>query len=115
MERLPAVTHVPTTSRQYSPKYLASSSVDARNSRLALESAFRSVVVDGPAGILTNMDIAAETARATTTVGIVLTHWSGVIRPFVAAWELAGLDRLSRGQAVAAFPPRARRPRRLWC
>ena len=96
-------THVPTTSRQYSPKYLASSGADARNSRLALESAFRSVVIDGPAGILTNMDVAAETARATTTVGIVLTHWSGVIHPFVAAWQLAALDRLSDGRLSLRF------------
>ena len=28
-----------------------------------LEGAFRNVVVDGPAGILANMDVAAKTAR----------------------------------------------------
>ena len=49
------------------------------------------------------MDVAAETARATATVGIALTHWSGVIHPVVAAQQIAALDRLSDGRLSLRF------------
>jgi alkanesulfonate monooxygenase len=96
-------THVPTTSRRHLPHYLSSCNSDAPGRRLAVEGAFRKIVIDGPAGILTNMDVAAETARATTTVGIALTHWSGVIDPVIAARQLAALDRLSDGRLSLRF------------
>jgi alkanesulfonate monooxygenase len=101
-------THVPTTNRRHLPQYLSPDNTswggpDPRSRRLALESAFRTIVVDGPAGILTNMDVAAETARATATVGIALTHWSGVIHPVVAAQQIAALDRLSDGRLSLRF------------
>ena len=99
-------THVPTTSRRHLPQYLSPDNTSwggpAPWSR-ALEGAFRNVVIDGPAGILTNMDVAAETARATTNVGIALTHWSGVIHPVVAAQQIAALDRLSDGRLSLRF------------
>ncbi len=104
-------THVPTTSRRHLPQYLSQyldlsrylAGSDARSSRLAIEGAFRTVVIDGPGGILTNMDVAAETARATATAGIALTHWSGVMHPVVAAQQVAALDRLAEGRLSLRF------------
>lgn len=96
-------THVPTTRSRHLPQYLSSNSPDARSRRLVIEGAFRNVVIDGPAGILTNMDVAAETARATASIGIALTHWSGVIHPVVAAQQIAALDRLSNGRLSLRF------------
>lgn len=100
-------THVPTTSHRHQPQYLSpensSGSSDVRSRRLALEGAFRNLVIDGPAGILTNMDVAAETASATATVGIALTHWSGVIHPVVAAQQIAMLDRIADGRLSLRF------------
>ena len=93
-------THVPTTSRRHLPQYLSQDldGLAARSRRLAIEGAFRTVVIDGPGGILTNMDVAAETARATASAGIALTHWSGVMHPVVAAQQLTALDRLAGGR-----------------
>lgn len=93
-------THVPTTSRRHLPQYLPHypDGSDPRSRRLALERTFRTVVIDGPGGILTNMDVAAETIRATAAVGVALTHWSGVMHPVVAAQQIAALDRLASGR-----------------
>jgi alkanesulfonate monooxygenase len=96
-------THVPTTRNRHLPHYLSSNSQDARSQRLMLEGAFRTIVIDGPAGILTNMDVAAETACATASIGIALSHWSGVIHPVVAAQQIATLDCLSSGRLSLRF------------
>lgn len=98
-------THVPTTSRRHQPQYLSHADDGAASyrRRLAIEGAFANVVIDGPGGILTNMDVAAETARATATSGIVLTHWSGVMHPVVAARQIAALDRLACGRLSLRF------------
>jgi alkanesulfonate monooxygenase len=96
-------THVPTTSHGHLSQYLSPEN-PSRGSRAtpsrcpAFEAAFSNIVIDGPAGILTNMDVAAEIARATSTVGIALTHWSGVIHPVVAAQQIAALDRRAEGR-----------------
>ncbi len=86
-------THYPTTSHRHLPQYRS-----AASSPPDLERAFRNVVIDGPGGILTNMDVAAETAEATSHVGIALTHWSGVLHPVAAARQIAALDRVSDGR-----------------
>jgi alkanesulfonate monooxygenase len=80
-----------------------SSDVDARALRPVLESVFGTIVIDGPAGILTNMDIAAEAARTTSIPGIALTHWSGVIDPVVASRQIAALDRFADGRLSLRF------------
>ncbi|UCI27079.1 LLM class flavin-dependent oxidoreductase [Mesorhizobium sp. B2-8-5] len=68
--------------------------------RLSLieDAGFRRLVVDDPAGLLTNMDIAAQTLDRTGSLEVVLTHWAGVIEPTVAARQLAALDRKSGGR-----------------
>ena len=62
------------------------------------DSGFRKLVVDDPAGLLTNMDIAAQTLDRTGSLEVVLTHWAGVIEPTVAARQLAALDRRGGGR-----------------
>ncbi len=62
------------------------------------DAGFRKLVVDDPAGLLTNMDIAAQTLDRTGSLEVVLTHWAGVIEPTVAARQLAALDRSSGGR-----------------
>ncbi|RWM16269.1 MAG: LLM class flavin-dependent oxidoreductase [Mesorhizobium sp.] len=56
------------------------------------DAGFRRLVVDDPAGLLTNMDIAAQTLDRTGSLEVVLAHWAGVIEPTVAARQLAALD-----------------------
>ncbi|TKD36482.1 MAG: LLM class flavin-dependent oxidoreductase, partial [Mesorhizobium sp.] len=59
---------------------------------------FQKIVVDDPAGLLTNMDIAARALDRTSLLEVVLTHWAGVIEPAVAARQLAGLGAKSGGR-----------------
>ena len=94
-------THVPS-GNSYPWQYL-SSGRDARALRPVLASVFGTIVIDGPAGILTNMDIAAEAARTTSIPGIALTHWSGVIDPVVASRQIAALDRVADGRLSLRF------------
>ncbi|MDX8507532.1 LLM class flavin-dependent oxidoreductase [Mesorhizobium captivum] len=62
------------------------------------DAGFRKLVVDDPAGLLTNMDIAAQTLDRTASLEVVLTHWAGVVEPTVAARQLAALDAKSGGR-----------------
>ncbi|TIS58533.1 LLM class flavin-dependent oxidoreductase [Mesorhizobium sp.] len=62
------------------------------------DAGFRKIVVDDQAGLLTNMDIAAQALDRTSSLEVVLTHWAGVIEPTVAARQLAALDAKSGGR-----------------
>ncbi|MFD1982286.1 LLM class flavin-dependent oxidoreductase [Mesorhizobium newzealandense] len=59
---------------------------------------FRKIVVDDTAGLLTNMDLAAQVLERTSSLEVVLTHWAGVVEPTVAARQLASIDRKSGGR-----------------
>jgi alkanesulfonate monooxygenase len=59
---------------------------------------FQRIVVDDPAGLLTNMDLAAQALDRTSSLEVVLTHWAGVVEPTVAARQLAALDAKSGGR-----------------
>jgi len=59
---------------------------------------FRKIVVDDSAGLLTNMDLAAQVLDRTASLEVVLTHWAGVVEPTVAARQLASIDRKSGGR-----------------
>ncbi|MEP6564502.1 MAG: LLM class flavin-dependent oxidoreductase [Mesorhizobium sp.] len=62
------------------------------------DAGFQKIVVDDQAGLLTNMDIAAQALDRTSSLEVVLTHWAGVIEPTVAARQLAALDARSGGR-----------------
>jgi alkanesulfonate monooxygenase len=62
------------------------------------DAGFQKIVVDDSAGLLTNMDIAAQALDCTSSLEVVLTHWAGVIEPTVAARQLAALDAKSGGR-----------------
>ena len=68
--------------------------------RLSLieDAGFRRLVVDDPAGLLANMDIAARTLDRTGSLEVALTHWAGVIEPTAAARQLAALHAKSCGR-----------------
>lgn len=62
------------------------------------DAGFQKIVVDDQAGLLTNMDIAAQALDRTSSLEVVLTHWAGVVEPTVAARQLAALDAKSGGR-----------------
>ncbi|WP_421915669.1 LLM class flavin-dependent oxidoreductase [Mesorhizobium sp.] len=59
---------------------------------------FRRIVVDDQAGLLTNMDLAAQVLDRTSSLEVVLTHWAGVVDPTVAARQLASIAAKSGGR-----------------
>ena len=70
----------------------------AEKLRLIEEFGFDRVIIDDPAGLLSNMDLAALAGRSTASLGLVLSHWAGAIAPSVAARQLAAIDRTSGGR-----------------
>ena len=89
-------THVPGKTQDASFFY---DFVETANKLSLVEDAgFRKIIVDDQAGLLTNMDIAAQTLDRTSSLEVVLTHWAGVIEPTVAARQLAALDTKSGGR-----------------
>ncbi len=59
--------------------------------------------IEGPGGLLTNLDLAASCSRRTNTVRIEPAHWAGLIHPQVAARQLASLDALAGGRLGWTF------------
>jgi alkanesulfonate monooxygenase len=94
-----AFTCVPGTSQIHLPRYPEPS--DGTLARI--DQAFGAIVIDGPAGLLGNMDVAAEAAKTTSALRIALTHWAGVMHPCAAAEQIARLDRLASGRLVLRF------------
>ena len=71
----------------------------ARDLLQAAEDAkFDAVVVDDPAGALTNIDLSATAAAMTHSLTVIATHWSGVMGPEAAAEQLATLSQRSGGR-----------------
>jgi alkanesulfonate monooxygenase len=66
--------------------------------KAAEDARFDAVVVDDPAGALTNIDLSATAATMTNSLTVILTHWSGVMGPEAAAEQLASLSRRSGGR-----------------
>ena len=89
-------THVPGKSADGS--FFYDFAETATRLSLIEDAGFRRLVVDDTAGLLTNMDIAAQTLDRTGSLEVVLTHWAGVIEPTVAARQLAALDRSGSGR-----------------
>lgn len=94
-----AFTCVPRTSQLHLPRY------PAPDDGLlgSIDHGFGEIVIDGPAGLLGNMDVAAEAARSTAALRIALTHWAGVMHPCAAAEHIARLDRLAGGRLALRF------------
>ncbi|PBB88720.1 LLM class flavin-dependent oxidoreductase [Mesorhizobium sp. WSM3876] len=89
-------THVPGKSAD--GRFFYNFAETATRLSLIEDAGFRKLVVDDPAGLLNNMDIAAQTLARTGSLEVVLTHWAGVIEPTVAARQLAALHARSDGR-----------------
>ncbi|PTE08047.1 LLM class flavin-dependent oxidoreductase [Mesorhizobium helmanticense] len=91
-------THVPGKSRPAHASFFYDFVETATKLSLIEDAGFRKIVVDDPAGLLTNMDLAAQALGRTSSLEVVLSHWAGVIEPTVAARQLAALDAKSGGR-----------------
>jgi alkanesulfonate monooxygenase len=91
-------THVPGKTHPADASFFYDFVETATKLSLIEDAGFRKIVVDDQAGLLTNMDIAAQALDRTSSLEVVLTHWAGVIHPTVAARQLAALDTKSGGR-----------------
>ncbi|MFI0845536.1 LLM class flavin-dependent oxidoreductase [Mesorhizobium sp. IMUNJ 23232] len=95
-------THVPGPFRATAGEAATPFFFDIREAQQRLttieRAGFDRVVVDDAAGLLTNMDLAAQAMRSTSALDISLTHWAGAVEPTVAARQLAALDAFSHGR-----------------
>jgi len=91
-------THVPGKTQPADAGFFYDFVETATKLSLIEDACFQKIVVDDPAGLLTNMDIAAQALERTASLEVVLTHWAGVIEPTVAARQLAALNARSGGR-----------------
>lgn len=91
-------THVPGKTHPAAASFFHDFVETATKLALIEDAGFRKIVVDDPAGLLTNMDLAAQALDRTSSLEVVLTHWAGVIEPTVAARQLAALAAKSGGR-----------------
>ncbi|TPM25968.1 LLM class flavin-dependent oxidoreductase [Mesorhizobium sp. B2-3-5] len=93
-----AFTHVPGKTAEAAVPFFYDFAETATKLGLIEDGGFQKIVVDDPAGLLTNMDLAAQVLNRTASLEVVLTHWAGVIEPTAAARQLASIDRESGGR-----------------
>lgn len=91
-------THVPSKTEDAAVPFFYDFAETATKLGLIEDGGFRRIVVDDSAGLLTNMDLAAQVLDRTLSLEVVLTHWAGVVEPTVAARQLASIDRKSGGR-----------------
>ncbi|TGU91108.1 LLM class flavin-dependent oxidoreductase [Mesorhizobium sp. M00.F.Ca.ET.151.01.1.1] len=91
-------THVPGKTADATVPFFYDFAETATKLGLIEDGGFQKIVVDDSAGLLTNMDLAAQVLDRTASLEVVLTHWAGVIEPTVAARQLASIDRGSGGR-----------------
>jgi alkanesulfonate monooxygenase len=73
--------------------------------RLLEQSGFDRVMIDDMGGLLANMDLASLALRSTQTIGVLASHWPGIVAPVVAARQFAALDQLGNGRLALRVPP----------
>ncbi|RUX28430.1 LLM class flavin-dependent oxidoreductase [Mesorhizobium sp. M7A.F.Ca.US.011.01.1.1] len=91
-------THIPGKTADAAVPFFYDFAETATKLGLIEDGGFRKIVVDDSAGLLTNMDLAAQVLDRTSSLEVVLTHWAGVVEPTVAARQLASIDRKSGGR-----------------
>ncbi|WP_343070119.1 LLM class flavin-dependent oxidoreductase [Aminobacter carboxidus] len=71
-----------------------------------LESAgFSRVLIDDMGGLLANMDLASLALRSTQSIGVLVSHWPGIVAPVVAARQFAAFDQIGSGRLALRVPP----------
>jgi len=77
----------------------------ARSLLVAAEDAgFGGVIIDDPIGLLGNLDLSSYAASKTEALGVIVTHWAGVMSPEVAARQIASINNLANGRLGVRFP-----------
>lgn len=100
-------THCPggvADSDELHPSYFADTAFAVQRLRQLENAGFGRVMIDDMAGLLANMDLASLALRATQSLGILVSHWPGIVAPVVAARQFAALDKLRPGRLSLRVP-----------
>ncbi len=66
---------------------------------------FSRVLIDDMGGLLANMDLASLALRSTQSIGVLVSHWPGIVAPVVAARQFAAFDQIGSGRLALRVPP----------
>lgn len=100
-------THCPggvADSEELHPSFFSDTALAVQRLRQVEDAGFSRVLIDDMAGLLANMDLALLALRATGTLGVLVSHWPGIIAPVVAARQFAALEQLGAGRLSLRVP-----------
>ncbi len=100
-------THCPggvADSDELHPSFFADTALAVQRLRLLENAGFHRVMIDDMGGLLVNMDLASLALRATHSLGVLVSHWPGIVAPVVAARQFATLAQLGQGRLSVRVP-----------
>ncbi|ODT06657.1 MAG: hypothetical protein ABS58_10555 [Mesorhizobium sp. SCN 65-20] len=100
-------THCPggaADSDELHPSFFSDTALAVQRLRLLENAGFRRVMIDDMGGLLVNMDLASLALRATHSLGVLVSHWPGIVAPVVAARQFATLAQLGQGRLSLRVP-----------
>ncbi|WP_157632742.1 LLM class flavin-dependent oxidoreductase [Hoeflea sp. 108] len=100
-------THCPggvADSEELHPSFFSDTALAVQRLRQIEDAGFSRVLVDDMAGLLANMDLALLALRATGSLGVLVSHWPGIVAPVVAARQFAALEQLGAGRLSLRVP-----------
>lgn len=87
------------------PSFFSDTAIAVQRLRQLENAGFSRVLIDDAGGLLANMDLASLALRYTQSIGVLVSHWPGIVAPVVAARQFAALDQLGAGRLALRVPP----------
>lgn len=87
------------------PSFFSDTALAVQRLRQLEKAGFSGVLIDDAGGLLANMDLASLALRSTQSIGVLVSHWPGIVAPVVAARQFAALDQLGPGRLALRVPP----------
>ncbi|PWK69200.1 LLM class flavin-dependent oxidoreductase [Aminobacter sp. AP02] len=85
--------------------FFSDTAVAVQRLRQLERAGFSRVLIDDMGGLLANMDLASLALRSTQSIGVLVSHWPGIVAPVVAARQFAAFDQIGAGRLALRVPP----------
>ncbi|MDH4988851.1 LLM class flavin-dependent oxidoreductase [Aminobacter anthyllidis] len=85
--------------------FFSDTAVAVQRLRQLERAGFSRVLIDDMGGLLANMDLASLALRSTQSIGVLVSHWPGIVAPVVAARQFAAFDQIGSGRLALRVPP----------
>jgi len=85
--------------------FFSDTAVAVQRLRQLERAGFDCVLIDDMGGLLANMDLASLALRSTQSIGVLVSHWPGIVAPVVAARQFAAFDQIGSGRLALRVPP----------